>query len=84
MEAHQFNELIAGNYSSVLRWILNELKKEEEKIPVKCNTNKAISLFSYHASINKRHQTLMYAYFVLTIEQNIARSKAILESLFRA
>ncbi|MBU2706017.1 hypothetical protein KCM76_08480 [Zooshikella marina] len=70
------------NTSLLLKWILKELKKEEASKPIRCNQNKAISIFSYHASQNKRHQTLMYAYFILTVEQNIVRAKAVLATLF--
>lgn len=64
--------------SSLLKWILNELKTEEQKQPIKQSNSITLGLLSYHATHNKRHQQLMHAYFVLAIEKNPFRAKSIL------
>ncbi|NYZ69634.1 hypothetical protein H0A36_26830 [Endozoicomonas sp. SM1973] len=64
--------------STLLKWILDELKAEEQKQPIKQGNSLTLGLLSYHATCNKRHEELMHAYFALKREKNLSKAEAIL------
>ncbi|MDE1464574.1 hypothetical protein [Spartinivicinus poritis] len=78
MEYVRTNNNAESCSSNLLKWILDELKAEEQKQPIKQGNSLTLGLLSYHATCNKRHEKLMHAYFALKREKNLSKAEAIL------